>query len=209
MADVTPIRRGAGVNAESMLFEELIRPHFDAMYASAYRLTANAADAEDLVQDVCMKTFPRLDEFKALEHPRSWLLRVLYRRFIDMTRSKKRSPLALVAVTEDDSDPLAAIASEEPGPAEQADGLFGEERLQRAWKHLDAEHRALLALHDIEGRSLNELEAITGLPQGTLKSRLHRARIRLGRFLTREQDMSAPNLRNRKNELRECGDTIG
>jgi DNA-directed RNA polymerase specialized sigma24 family protein len=60
--------------------------------------------------------------------------------------------------------------------------------LNGAWRHLDTEQKALLALHDIEGHSLAELQEITGLKQGTLKSRLHRARVRLGKLLRREDN---------------------
>jgi DNA-directed RNA polymerase specialized sigma24 family protein len=58
--------------------------------------------------------------------------------------------------------------------------------LDNAWRHLDHEQRALLALHDIEGHTLAELMELTGLKEGTLKSRLHRARVRLGKLLQRE-----------------------
>jgi RNA polymerase sigma-70 factor (ECF subfamily) len=56
---------------------------------------------------------------------------------------------------------------------------------------LDREQRALLALHDVEGYTLEEINRITGLKEGTLKSRLHRARVRLGKFLRREEEESA------------------
>jgi RNA polymerase sigma-70 factor (ECF subfamily) len=58
-------------------------------------------------------------------------------------------------------------------------------RLDEAWRHLDEEQRALLALHDVEGYSLLELNELTGIKEGTLKSRLHRARVRLGKLLER------------------------
>mgnify|MGYP001218694502 CR=1 FL=1 len=60
-------------------------------------------------------------------------------------------------------------------------------RLDRAWRHLDEDQRSLLAMHDIEGYTLAELMEITGLKEGTLKSRLHRARARLGKLLRHEE----------------------
>lgn len=208
MPNVTPITNG-DVAARSRLFEELVRPHFDSLYGAAYRLTGNRADAEDLVQDVCLRTFPRLDEFRSLEHPRGWLKRVLYRRFIDTTRQKKRSPLYLVRRDEEEDDPVATIPSAEPGPEQQTEGLLGEERLMRAWRYMGKDQQQLLALHDVEGRSLKELEEMTGVPQGTLKSRLHRARVRLGRLLTREQGRRSVITGNEENELRKCSHTAG
>jgi RNA polymerase sigma factor (sigma-70 family) len=167
-------------------FENLIRPHFHALYRRAYRLTLNAADAEDLVQDVCIRAYPRLAEIQELDNPRAWLMRVLYRLFVDLTRQRKSSPIQAMDMGGDEEEFSHCFTSDEPGPEAQADSAIGEQRLERAWQRLDKVQRALLALHDIEGYTLAELQDMTGLPEGTLKSRLHRARIRLGRILKSE-----------------------
>jgi RNA polymerase sigma-70 factor (ECF subfamily) len=78
---------------------------------------------------------------------------------------------------------LATLSSEGPGPDEHAEWSGEAERLARVWPRIDRDNRALLALHDIEGYTLEELTDITGLKEGTLKSRLHRARVLLGRLL--------------------------
>ena len=167
-------------------FEALVTEHLDTLYRVAYRLTGSKADAEDLVQDVCLRALPRLDEIARLEQPRGWLLRVMYRAFIDTQRKRQRSPVELMGVlaVTDDSP---AMASSTPGPEQSAEGSQTGDRLARAWRHLTGEQRALLALHDVEGYSLAELEEMTGVTGGTLKSRLHRARVRLGRLLQREE----------------------
>ena len=165
-------------------FENFIRPHFDALYRRAYRLTLNAADAEDLVQDVCVRAYPHLAEIQALENPRAWLMRVLYRLFVDLARHRKRSPFRPMSTTEEGASDT--VACEEPGPEAQTDSAIGEGRLERAWQRLEKVQQALLALHDIEGYTLAELQEMTGLPQGTLKSRLSRARVKLGRLLQSE-----------------------
>jgi RNA polymerase sigma-70 factor (ECF subfamily) len=67
--------------------------------------------------------------------------------------------------------------------------------LDAAWRKLDREQRGLLALHDVEGYTLAELRGITGLKEGTLKSRLHRARVRLGKLLRVEQEQNAARKR--------------
>jgi len=175
----------AGGREPAAAFENLIRPHLYALYRRAYRLSLNAADAEDLVQDVCVKAYPRIAELQELENPRAWLMRVLYRVFIDLTRHRKSSPLRPLSTLEEE-DAFHAVASEDPGPEAQTDSAIGEARLERAWHRLEKVQRALLALHDIEGYTLAELQEMTGLPQGALKSRLHRARVRLGRLLKTE-----------------------
>jgi RNA polymerase sigma-70 factor (ECF subfamily) len=136
-------------------------------------------DAEDLVQEVCARACPRLAELEQLDKPRSWLMRVLYRLYIDHSRRYERTHVS----TFDDEE---AFASSDPGPAEEADRAIDRRRLEQAWQHLDHEQRALLAMHDVEGYTLAEINALTGLKEGTIKSRLHRARVRLGRLLQRE-----------------------
>lgn len=181
-------------------FEGMLRPHFDALYGRAFRLTGNAADAEDLMQELCIRVFPRMDELAHLENPRAWLMRVLYRLFIDLTRSLQRSPIK--SVNAEEAEEYLQAPSGEPGPEQRAEAAQRYERLQRAWRHLDSEQRALLLLQGVEGRSLAEIEEITGIPQGTLKSRLHRARLRLGRLLARELATFRSQDRGSDDELR-------
>jgi RNA polymerase sigma-70 factor (ECF subfamily) len=153
-------------------FTELMRPHFDALYIAAQRMTRSAADAEDLVQDVCLKAHMHIDELEKIEFQRAWLLKTLYHRFIDIQRARERSPVDMAETGAESSDPdfLARVG---PRPDDLASSL--------------------LALHDIEGFSLEEIRQVTGLPEGTLKSRLHRTRARLGRLLS-NQDIHKPVL---------------
>lgn len=161
-------------------FETVVRPHFDALYRAAMRLTRSRADAEDLVQEVCIRAFPALDRLESLEYPLGWLLRVQYRVFVDAARRRVRSPL--VATTDTDAD---LALSTDPGPEEFAEASLTRRRLTRVWPELDPEQRALLALH-AEGYSLAELEAMTGLSKNAVGVRLHRARARLGRLMKEE-----------------------
>jgi len=174
-------------------FESLIEQHYAVIYRVAYRMTRSVPDAEDLVQEVCVRAFPKIDELVELENPRAWLLLILRRLFIDQSRRYDRRHV-------DSLETTAEPESVSPGPAEEADQIYRTERLDRAWRHLDAEHRSLLSLHDLEGYSLAELHEMTGLKEGTLKSRLHRARVKLGRLL-REQE-TVRELRRESGESR-------
>ena len=82
-------------------FETLMRPHFDALYASARRFTLNDADAEDLVQEVCMKAFLKIDDLQNMDHQRAWLLKVLYHQFVDRQRVSSRAPSELASSIDD------------------------------------------------------------------------------------------------------------
>jgi RNA polymerase sigma-70 factor (ECF subfamily) len=185
MKDRNPVTKLAvipGGRSAAQRFEALVRPHYEAVYRAAYRLTRSQHDAEDLVQEVCVRAFPRLEELAGLESPRGWLLCVMQRLFIDQTRRYERSHVAPLDAHMEDT-----LVSDVPEVSEQADAAQRKQRLDRAWQRLGKEQRALLALHDIEGYSLAELTKITGLKEGTLKSRLHRARVKLGKLLRRAE----------------------
>ncbi|MFQ5488882.1 MAG: RNA polymerase sigma factor, partial [Gammaproteobacteria bacterium] len=72
--------------ADQAHFERLLRPHLEQLYRLAYRFTGNATDAEDLVQDLLIKIYPRREELKQVEKLRPWLARVMYNLFIDHKR---------------------------------------------------------------------------------------------------------------------------
>jgi RNA polymerase sigma-70 factor (ECF subfamily) len=169
-----------GGESEQERFAALIQLHYQVLYRAAYRLTRSEVDAEDLVQEVCLRAYPRLDEVERLEHPRGWLLRVLYRLFVDLRRRYERKNVR--AIDEDEE-----VVSGEPSPPEEAERALDRWRIEDAWRYLNPEQRLLLVLHDVEGYSLAEIQSLTGLKEGTIKSRLHRARVRLGRLLRRDQ----------------------
>lgn len=156
-------------------FEAVVGPHFDAMFRAAYRLTGRRCDAEDLVQEVCLRAFVAIDELERLDSPRGWLLRVQYRLFVDGARRAQRTPLR-------PADDVDAFDSPAPGPEQSVEAMHAHALLSRAWPRLGREQRALLALH-AEGYDLDELHGITGISKGALSARLHRARVRLAKLL--------------------------
>lgn len=169
--------------ADQAHFERLLRPHLEQLYRLAYRFTGNATDAEDLVQDLLIKIYPRREELKQVEKLRPWLARVMYNLFIDHKRRHSRSPVHLAVDNnsgdEDGGGPLDQIASESAGPEEETARHIDLAHLQASLAQLSDDHRLVLMLHDIEGYTLEEMTAIVESPIGTLKSRLHRARARL------------------------------
>lgn len=157
-------------------FELLLRPHLERLYRLAFRFTGARAEAEDLVQELCVRLFPRLAELERLDAPGPWLARSLHNLFVDQVRRQARSPVESV-------DELPEIAADTPGPDELAIASLTAERIEAALARLPADQRAVVAWHDIEGYTLEELAESNRLPVGTLKSRLHRARTALKRLL--------------------------
>lgn len=163
-------------------FETLIRPHLDRLYRLAYRLTLTVADAQDLVQDVLLKLYPRRDELSSINDLSPWLSRVLYNQFVQQTRRYRSQRMRVVI--EGDGDPMDSLAGPGEDPAEGAVRAFNITEVRAALAQLSEAHRTVLLMHDSEGYKLQEIQIITGTPVGTLKSRLHRARTRLRELLT-------------------------
>jgi RNA polymerase sigma factor (sigma-70 family) len=160
-------------------FETLVKPHFEALHRAALRLTRRHHDAEDLVQEVCLRAYRELAKLESLDSVRGWLLRVQYRIFVDGVRKRRRARTDSVA---DGNEVADLFASEEPGPEELTSAAYTRERLDKAWTQLTHEQRALLAMH-AEGYGLAELEQITGKNRNLLSARLHRARARLAKLI--------------------------
>ncbi len=155
-------------------FQKLVEPHFERLYRLAVRLTGSRNDAEDLVQETLTRLYADADSLSAVADLGPYLSRVLYNRFVDEHRAAKRRPLTLVGDKE-----LPEAADDAAGPARLSEAGSDASRLTQALSKLSEEHRQLVLLHDAEGYSLREIEAITGTTIGTLKSRLSRARARL------------------------------
>ncbi|MDX1498377.1 MAG: RNA polymerase sigma factor [Woeseiaceae bacterium] len=173
----------------SLAFERIVRPHFDRLYRLAWRLAGNKAEAEDLFQDLLVKAYGKLDELVELDDPGSWLARVMYNLFVDGARHRKRQRLRFVEEGSLPGEGLAGL----PGPDDpHYDSRRIEQlgRLDAALKQLSDEHRTVVLLHDTEGYKINEIETLTGIPAGTIKSRLHRARARLREILTADGTLS-------------------
>jgi len=166
-------------------FDSLIRPHLDRLYRLSYRLAGSKPEAEDLFQDVVTKAYARLHDLVDIEEPGTWLCRVMYNHFVDDRRRFARQRMSIVTEDQLQGQGLEAL----PGdldPASDAERLDNIMRLDRALSALSDEHRLVVLLHDSEGHKLVEIQEITGIPIGTLKSRLHRARARLREILVND-----------------------
>jgi RNA polymerase sigma-70 factor (ECF subfamily) len=167
-------------------FDRLLRDHVPALYRSAYRWTGAPDRAEDLVQEVLVRLYPKLEEIRGLDRVRPWALRVMYRIFVDQIRRERSSPVHF-GVEPGGDDEGQEFIDPSLGPAELLEQQLTQERIVAAWDRLGEEHRVVLAMHDIEDYSLPELAQIMEIPLGTLKSRLHRARAKLRELLAAER----------------------
>jgi len=170
-----PIRRSA-----HQQFEQLMEPHLKKLYRLAYRLSGQQHEAEDLVQDVMVKLYPRIEEMLKIEKLSPWLSRVLYRHYIDKLRRDQRSPVDSIA---DEESFYTTNADTSQQPAEVTESEILQKKIHYAMTHLNDDQRVLILLFDVEGYSLEEIHQIQDVPVGTLKSRLNRARSKLREIL--------------------------
>jgi RNA polymerase sigma-70 factor (ECF subfamily) len=165
-------------------FGELVRRYQDRLYNTVYRLLGNAEDARDVVQEAFLHAYQALDTFKGDSLFFTWLYRIAVNTAITLKR-KRRVVVSLTTGVHEAAQPLDMSERIQPGYAlEQAEE---ERRLQRALNRLSPEHRTVLILKDIEGEKYETMAELLGVPIGTIRSRLHRARLELRDVLLQEQ----------------------
>ena len=175
--------------SNNITFEKLVRPHFDRLYRLAWRLTGQKAEAEDLFQELLVKAYGKLDDLVKIDEPGSWLSRIMYNLFIDERRRFARRRMHTVEEGEMSGDGIAGLAGTD-NPVWDHERLERLKRLDAALARLSDEHRLIVMLHDTEGYKLTEIQDLIGIPVGTVKSRLHRARNRLREILTEDGTFS-------------------
>jgi RNA polymerase sigma-70 factor (ECF subfamily) len=165
-------------------FSSLIEPHLGALFRAAYRLTRNRADAEDLVQETCVRACERQAELR--EPVKSWLLRVMHNLFVDGARRARVSPVEVIVNNAD----FAASPCGGPTPEESLDTRQRMAQLEQAWRRLEPGQQFLLGLR-AEGYSLAEIASITHIAVDALTMRLYRARRNLTRCLQQQAPSAA------------------
>jgi len=155
-------------------FGELVLPHLDDAYGLARWLTGQRADAEDVVQEACMRALGAL-EAAQVEQPRAWLLGIV--RNTAFTWLAKNRPKALL-VTDDVSifETAASAGEASPNAEEALIAAADEARVHQAIAALPAPFREVLVMREITGLSYREIASAAGAPIGTIMSRLARAR---------------------------------
>ena len=162
-------------------FEQDVLPHLRRLYPAALRMTRNASDAEDLVQETSAKAYAAFHQFKPGTNLRAWLNRILANTFINGYRKRRREPIQELGADFDrdwqlDGDPLSPRARS--AEAEAMDRL-GDSEILQALMDLPEMFRTTVYLADIEGYPYKEIAEMMGTPVGTVMSRLHRGRGRL------------------------------
>ncbi|HEX5476044.1 MAG TPA: sigma-70 family RNA polymerase sigma factor [Vicinamibacterales bacterium] len=172
LALVERCRRG-----ELGAFEELYRAHAGRLYTLACRMLGNPSDAEDLLQEIFLAAHRKLDSFRGESALGTWLYRVATNQLLDYLRSRR----ARAGQLTDGLDDMAGVADDMT--ARIGDRLVSKLDLDEAIAQLPDGCRAAFVLHDVEGLEHQEVAEALGIAEGTSKSQVHKARMRLRQAL--------------------------
>lgn len=163
-------------------FEELYRQHATRLYNLAFRMAGNPADADDLLQEIFLLAYRKLDSFRGASALGTWLYRLGMNVCLDRLRSRA-SKQELATDTLEDQVVSAPIS-----PTAQP---FNRLDLERAIRTLPAGARSAFLLHDVEGLDHAEVGQALGISEGTSKSQVHKARMRIRAYLRQPMPSSA------------------
>ena len=157
----------------------------NTVYAFSLKVCGHPQDAEDTMQEVLLKSIPHLEKFESPRALAVWLYKVARNRCISNHRGEKNSAAKNISLEElmPDGRELAELLSRHPGPEATAVKRESAEHLKRAIAAIPPAYRMVLVLHDMEELSTAEVAQITGLREGTVRVRLHRARLLVRRYL--------------------------
>lgn len=167
-------------NGDLSAFEEVYRAHAGRLYSLAWRMLGNPTDAEDLVQEIFLSAHRKLDSFRGDAALGTWLYRLGMNQILDHLRSRAARAGQLTDGIDDATLVEDAMARKLDAAAiDRVD-------LERAIAQLPEGCRAAFVLHDIEGLEHREVAEVLGVAEGTSKSQVHKARLRLRALLGRK-----------------------
>ena len=165
-------------DGDAAAFDELYRAHAGRLYNLLVRMAGSTDDAEDLLQDVFLHAYRKMASFRGESTLGTWLYRLAVNHCLDVLRGRRtRMQRATDSLDEEDAAEPAAVMPVVPTAVSRLD-------LDRAIARLPEGCRAAFVLHDVEGFEHNEVARLLGVSQGTSKSQVHKARMKLRALLS-------------------------
>jgi RNA polymerase sigma-70 factor (ECF subfamily) len=162
-------------------FAELVMMHADRVYGALRRFGLDAAEADEVAQEVFVRAWRGLGRFEERSRFSTWLYRIA---FNEAQRRLSRRPPPRLAPDPDSEDPIVSLPeSPQFGPEAQTLDREFERTLEHALDQLPADWRAAVVLRDVEGLSTHDAAEVTGVGEAAFKSRLHRGRMQLRALL--------------------------
>jgi RNA polymerase sigma-70 factor, ECF subfamily len=160
---------------KSAAFGELVQKYQDRLYNTLVHVVGNAEDARDVVQDAFVQAFLKLEGFRQTSGFYTWLYRIAFNVAASLGRRRKPTLSIERAREAAGQEPV----DDQAGPSQRAEDEERAGQVREAIAALSEEHRAILVLREIDGCCYETIGEILGLPIGTVRSRLHRARLQL------------------------------
>ena len=190
------------VSGQASKFEILIGNYQQRIYASLLAMLGNRHDAEDVTQETFLTAFRKLEQFERRSSFYTWLHRIAFNAAIDLQRKKKRNRNTLSST--DLTETVESRAQDLNSPSSMAVSKETVCQVQIALSRLDEERRNIIVLRDMQGIDYAEIATVLGIPVGTVRSRLHRARIELREIMNAMgigENPDQPNQTDIKNQM--------
>ena len=178
-------------SGDPFAFEELIAMHQKNIFSIAFRIAGNHEDASDMAQEVLIKIFRNLEQFKGDSKFSTWLYRVATNTCLDMKKKiLKHSSYSLDQELETDEGSMATeIQDNSPTPEQHAEQSEVQKAINTAISNLNDQHKKVIILRDVQGFSYEEIGDMLNCSVGTVKSRINRARAQLKKILSQNKEL--------------------
>ena len=171
-------------------FEKLVTAYEKNVYNLALRMVGDPEDAADMTQETFIKAYRALSSFRGDSKFSSWLYRIASNVCLDFLRSRSRHPQVSLSTVDEDDRATFELPDMRQNPEEQLMKKLGMEAVRRGLDQLPEQQRQILVLRELGGLSYAELAQTLGLEEGTVKSRIFRARKRLCALLLCDGNIS-------------------
>ncbi len=173
-------------DGDRVAFSRLMEHYQSACYGLAWRLLGNADQAADAVQDAFIHAYTAIDRYRGGIF-RSWLLRITANASYDILRRAKRRPSQPLPEPDEGEAELPDVATSNPAAEAARSEMY--RHLELALRQLPEDQRTAIVLCDVYGMDYNEVAAMTDAALGTVKSRIHRGRLRLRELLADHREL--------------------
>ena len=180
----------AAQSGDQNAFAQLVEAHQGKVYSLSYRMTGNPDDAADLTQEAFLNAWRGLASFHGQSSFSTWLYRLTSNVCIDFLRREKRRTALPMTVEEDEEGRQAEVPDHRFSPEQELERRELRRTVQQGLAALSPEHRRVLVLRELEGLSYQEIAQCLELEEGTVKSRIARARIALKEYLQKSGNFS-------------------
>ena len=180
-------------------FARLVESNQNKIYSLALRMTGNPEDGADLAQEAFLRAWRSLPTFQEESSFSTWLYKLTSNLCIDFLRREKRRKAAVTTISLDDDEdesPSIEVPDQRFTPETEVERRELRAAMSRALRSMSEEHRQILILREVEGLSYTEIAQALELEEGTVKSRIARARISLRNILQKDGNFSLPTSSN-------------